>query len=114
MRTSSRRHMGKSCLISAKTVDAISPNADADVATTQRLPTPRIVISLVRMELGRSLAPLLGGRRDRRDGIDSRCKDHRVVPVGAAQECGEGDSGAVDHPYCSPSRDASLARSDGR
>jgi hypothetical protein len=49
------------------------------------------------MELLRLLASPSSSRLDWRDGGDEPLEEHRVMPVGAAQECGEGDLSSVDH-----------------
>jgi len=78
-------------------VDALTSDADTDVPPPQRLAAARIVVPLICMQFGGSLAPLSGRGLGRRDGVDQRLKDDRVMAVGAAQERGKRDPGSVDH-----------------
>src|SRR5829696_9340955 len=91
-------------------VDALAGNAHPNVAPGQRLPAARIVIALVGMKLVRPLAPLTRRRLDGRDGIQEVLEQHRVVPLGAAQERGERETGSLDHNMALRPRFAAIRR----
>jgi hypothetical protein len=78
-------------------VDALAGDAHLDVATAQGPTAARIVIALVGMELVRPLAPLTCRRLYGRDDIEEVLEQHRVMPLGTAQERGEREASAVSH-----------------
>jgi len=78
-------------------VDPLARDADADVALAQGTATAGNVVGLVGVQLGRALAPPSIGLLDRGHGIEQIREDGAVVPIGAAQERGERDPGAVAH-----------------
>lgn len=82
---------------SVLSLDAFPGDPALDPASTQERPAARDVIALIRMELLWPLPPATPRRLDRGNGGDEALEEHRVVPVGAAQEGDEGDALSVDH-----------------
>jgi len=78
-------------------VDALAGDTNLDMATAQRLPTARIIVAFVGVQLGGPLPALAGGTLDRRDRIEQLVEDDRVVAVGSGQERSERDPAAVAH-----------------
>jgi len=91
-------------------VDLLARDADADVALAQGPATAWIVVALIRMQFSGSLAPLSGRGLGQRDGVDHRLKDDRVMAVGATQERGKRDPGAVDHNMALRARFSPIRR----
>jgi len=81
-------------------VIALNPfasNPALDPPSSKKPPTARDVIALIGMELLRPLATPASGGLDRRDRHDEPLKEHRIVPVGAAQDADERNPSPVDH-----------------
>src|SRR5688500_5618269 len=78
-------------------VDALAGDADANVATAQRLAAAGDVVALIGVHLGGTLAPPPMGLLDRRDGSEQCREDDGVVPVSPGQERSERDPAAVAH-----------------
>ena len=78
-------------------IDPLPCDAHPDVALVQRLPASRIVIPLIGMELGRTLASPAIRLPDERDRVEQGFADGRVMAVGPGQERGKRDAGSVDH-----------------
>src|SRR5688572_32465962 len=74
-------------------VNALAGDADANVATAQRLAAAGDVVALIGVHLGGTLAPPPIGLLDRRDGIEQLLEDDGVVTVRPGQERSEREIG---------------------
>ena len=88
------------------------PTRDAgnDATSPQCLPTAGEVVSLVRVQLGRSLPRPSPGPTNRRDGIYRCFQQHRVVHIGPRLSHSEGNALAIDHQVALRSRFAPIRR----
>jgi hypothetical protein len=88
------------------------PTRDAgnDATSPQCLPTAGEVVSLVRVQLGRSLPRPSPGLPNRHDGIYRCFQQHRVVHIGPRLHHCEGNSFSVDHQVALRSRFAPIRR----
>ena len=91
-------------------IDAFAGDADPDVTLGQGPAAAGIVVALVGMQLGGAFAPLASRRLDRRDGIEQRIEDHRVVAIGPRQQRGEREAAALDHNMALRSRFPPIRR----
>src|SRR5215203_836198 len=82
---------------SVRAVDALAGDADFDAPRAQGGAAAWNVIGLIGVSLRWAGAPLPGGPRDRRHGIEDRLENGAVVAVGARQAPTQGDAASVDH-----------------
>jgi len=91
-------------------LDATACDTRDDAALPQRVATEPIVVSLVRMQLGRSLARPTERPTDGHDGIHGLCQHLAVMHVGARLRYREGNALAVDHNMALRARFAAIRR----
>jgi hypothetical protein len=91
-------------------LDSSPSNATADPAPAQVLPTTRIVVALVGVQLVGALPPATAWTRDRLDGLDQVFEDDRVVDVGRREPDRERDALAVDQDVALRARFATIRR----
>ena len=80
-----------------RALHTLARNPHLDASSAKCLPAPRNVVSLVRVQLLRTLAGSAFRSLDRLDAIQELLKHHRVVPVGSRDDNIERDAIAVDH-----------------
>jgi len=91
-------------------LDATACDTRDDAALPQRVATEPIVVSLVRMQLGWSLARPTERPTDGHDGIHGLCQHLAVMHVGARLRYREGNALAVDHNMALRARFAAIRR----
>lgn len=76
--------------------DAAPRNARDDAALSEVTPAPRVVVSLVGMQLVGPLARPSGALADGRDCVDQGRQQPAVVNIGSGQNDGEGNASGID------------------
>ena len=92
-------------------LDAATGNARDDAADPAGSATARVVVAFVGMQLGGTVtrAPATTMRlTDRRDGIQGRLQETRIMDIGCRERHGEGDSAGVDHKMALRPRFATI------
>jgi hypothetical protein len=91
-------------------IDPASCNARGDASLTQGLPTARVVIPFVRVQLVRSLPRSPTWTFDGLNGIYRRLQHPRAMDIGRRMGYGERDPVSVDHNMALRARFAAICR----
>ncbi len=94
-------------------VDAASGNPWLDAPLPTGSTTARIIVPFVRMQLGRAsprATPSAVRGVDRRDGVERRLQQLRVMDVSGREDHGEGDASGIDHKMALRARFAPVRR----